>query len=465
MKQVINNQEKIKNMNQNLQNIKNDIENGDANLQKEINELKKYLDKKIKQINDQMNLLTTNDLLNKEEESSENNNNEDNNNKTSNDSKNKSDLKNFRDIIKKLSILRNDFDDFVLRTDIDEIYNQLKYLDENKVDKRHINNNINSNFSNKSNNSDKSDKNLSKTKRDSYKNNNTSSDKNSQTKITKYIKNNINFDSEKYLLKEDFNSHSEQNETEFTKIWDEIHDLKEKYTSLLELIKTKINISDLNEIKDILLEKINELALACNKKFADKNEIFACIKNLEEQLKKIISLSKCDHENGDWLIAKKPINGYTCAACEQYIGELKDNKNKYIPWNQFPMRDYGDKLYRLGNGFSRMLNMLNIENGNISFNQNNISEISSSCNTARQISPNEKKIIKNMIKSQRYQSASCLIDKKEIKINRDEKDNKLPKLKCDVSSDIIMEGNDKEDKPKITKIFKKSYQKFQSKEE
>ena len=474
MKQVTSNKEKIQNLNQSLQNMKKEIDNGDAKLQNQIDQLKNYLEQKLKEINDQMNLLTsTNDLLKKEEEDSESNNNEENN-KDSKNNKNKLDFKSFRDVIKKLSILRNDFDDFVVRADVDEIYTQLKYLDENKVDKRHINNNnfSNNNFSNNNFKNDKNDKNISKTKRDSTKNNNplqlnTPPEKNSQTKVSKYIKNNINIDSEKYLLKEDFNSHSEQNDNEFKKIWDEIQDLREKFTSLAESLKTKSNISDINDIKDLLLEKINELALACNKKFADKNEIFASIKNLEEQLKKIISASKCDHEGGDWLIAKKPITGFTCAACEQYIGELKDNKNKYIPWNQFPMRDYGDKLYRLGNGFSRMLNMLNIENGNCSLNQNNISGISSSSNTARQQSPNEKKIINNksLIKSQRYQSASCLIEKKETRYSRDEKDNKLPKLKSDVSSEVILEGNEKDDRPKITKVLRKSYQKFQVKEE
>ena len=32
------------------------------------------------------------------------------------------------------------------------------------------------------------------------------------------------------------------------------------------------NVLDLEELKDFLLGKIDELAIACNKKFADKNE-------------------------------------------------------------------------------------------------------------------------------------------------------------------------------------------------
>ena len=45
-------------------------------------------------------------------------------------------------------------------------------------------------------------------------------------------------------------------------------------------------------------------------------------------------------ERGDnWLIAKKPVNGYSCASCEGYIGELNDKTTDHIPWNKYPARD------------------------------------------------------------------------------------------------------------------------------
>ena len=52
-------------------------------------------------------------------------------------------------------------------------------------------------------------------------------------------------------------------------------------------------------------------------------------------------------EKGDnWLIAKKPVNGHTCASCESYIGELPDS-NQYVPWNKYPIRDPNEKAYRV----------------------------------------------------------------------------------------------------------------------
>ncbi len=48
-------------------------------------------------------------------------------------------------------------------------------------------------------------------------------------------------------------------------------------------------------------------------------------------------------EKGDnWLLAKKPMNGFTCASCEQYLGDLNDN-SQHVPWNKIS----NDKIYRV----------------------------------------------------------------------------------------------------------------------
>ena len=68
---------------------------------------------------------------------------------------------------------------------------------------------------------------------------------------------------------------------------------------------------------------------------------------------------KKGEKNDNWLLAKKPVGGFSCASCESYIGELKD-KGDYVTWNKYPQRNI-EKNYRVGNGFSRMLNMFNID--------------------------------------------------------------------------------------------------------
>lgn len=52
-------------------------------------------------------------------------------------------------------------------------------------------------------------------------------------------------------------------------------------------------------------------------------------------------------EKGEnWLLAKKPINGMSCASCEAYIGDLH-NTTQYLAWNKYPNRDMSDTKYRV----------------------------------------------------------------------------------------------------------------------
>ena len=96
------------------------------------------------------------------------------------------------------------------------------------------------------------------------------------------------------------------------------------------------------------------------KKFADKIDTNKTFKYLDSQIKYLteVFIKKSDR-NDNWLIAKKPIGGHACASCEAYIGDLKE-KGDFVAWNKYPQRER-DKNYRVGNGFSRMLNMLNMD--------------------------------------------------------------------------------------------------------
>ena len=95
----------------------------------------------------------------------------------------------------------------------------------------------------------------------------------------------------------------------------------------------------------------------------------------------MLQSQKPSSEAETWLLAKKPINGYACASCESFIGDLREDAHKFIPWNKMPLRDPGDKLYRMGNGFSKMLQMLNFDsNGNVSLSPNIINEGSNNSN-------------------------------------------------------------------------------------
>ena len=109
----------------------------------------------------------------------------------------------------------------------------------------------------------------------------------------------------------------------------------------------------------MLLSKLDELRVAFVRKFADKQDTSKSLKYIEILIKQIseTNLKKTDKAD-NWLLAKKPFGGNSCASCEAFIGELTDNR-EYIPWNK--LKDSAEKMYRLGNGFSKMIQMVSLD--------------------------------------------------------------------------------------------------------
>ena len=158
---------------------------------------------------------------------------------------------------------------------------------------------------------------------------------------------------------------------EFTNVNDNFTHLRKLVDEILNSLKNKSSYKDLKSLEDEIIIKFEDLRLASTKKFADRIETIKNIKYLDQQIKNIVQvyIKKID-KTENWLLAKKPINSNICASCESYIGDLKDN-SPYVPWNKYPLRDQGDKVYRLGNGFSKMLQMIQIEENDKKNNVNN----------------------------------------------------------------------------------------------
>ncbi len=65
-----------------------------------------------------------------------------------------------------------------------------------------------------------------------------------------------------------------------------------------------------------------------------------------------------DNED-DAMFTKKPLGGMSCASCEKDIINLQGRKADYLPWNKLPYRDPAERIARVGQGFSKMLSMIN----------------------------------------------------------------------------------------------------------
>ena len=461
---VTNNKEQIDLILERLNEINNGYKTGDEKLQKEIDEL----NKKINQINSQI------DLLLKLPRGTDDNKN----------ANSDMDLSAINELMKRILNLESDYKAFVERVNIDEIYRQLKFLHETKADKKELK----EKYDDHQMQIDAINKRLDGLFAQMLSRKNEGSDQPV-----------IDIDFSLYLPKSEFDKYKRDTTLEFKKIWDEIKNIKDLINKISSLLNNKANLSDLEDLKNLILAKLEELALACNKKFADRNETANNLKYLEDQIRKLFELlssSKKDtfNEADNWLLAKKPMSGYSCAACESVIGNLRDDANKFIPWNKLPLRDPGDKLYRMGNGFSKMLQMLNFDSyGNVSLNPNIINEanfynnvninnnnnnINNSINNSGQNNNNNNTLLSNQKgktdMKKRVQSANP-----KIKLNFQE--NKLKnknagnkeindatnangKTKDDLLPDIYdMSGTQNSEGPKITKIMKKTFHKQENK--
>lgn len=159
-------------------------------------------------------------------------------------------------------------------------------------------------------------------------------------------KNNI-FDNSKYVeilaFQEFIKAYGKDQDT----IRKDLEELKHYIDEIALIIRTKSSEDDLKNLEGFLIARLEELQLFCNRKFADKNETAKSIKYLDTQIKHILDVYNKKTEKAEsWLIAKKPMGGFSCASCESYIGDLPEKKD-YLAWNKYPLRESQDKAYRV----------------------------------------------------------------------------------------------------------------------
>ena len=283
----------------------------------------------------------------------------------------------------------------------------------------------------------------------------------------------------KFAKEDEYIKHKLNMEYELGRLWAEIKKLKEMIDAIKENIKGNCKLKDIETNNNYILQKMDELLEGLNKKFVLKSDNSNAFKNLEDQFRRIILLlaTKIEHENNNWLLAKKPISGYSCAACESYIGDLKEEKDdKYLTWKKLPLREREkeseqEKLYRLGNGYSHILKMVGVDpSGNVSLNPNSNKDLKMLFPGNNEMNKTKEgfdiKIKKNII-FPRAESAK----KTYHVIKTKNKEGKLPMIKGNTLSmddfDKIIENpnntlspNDNKISPTITRILKKSNSKL-----
>ena len=266
---------------------------------------------------------------------------------------------------------------------------------------------------------------------------------------------------------------------EFSSVQREMSDMR-NYEKIFEK-KEKIN-----KLEEEIYSKIVAMENFNNKKYADKIDTNRSLRALEIQIKDIIGERRKAEGGDSWLMAKQPLKCFNCASCE---ANLKNNgiNQDYIPWNKYPQ---GERIYRMGQGFSHMLQMmtsefvqtfehnekdtkdnnninLSIENDYPSFNNKSVNKAFNSINNNNNIlNQNEKSLIGARINNKEDFNRTGKFKlpkmKKFTKYSKDKYDENIPVT--DEEKDNVAISMDKtnfnSEQPKIMKIVKKKSKNF-----
>ena len=365
---------------QNLKKIKDFINKNNI----ELNEKIKNLKNEIKNSNNQMALLDEFSPIKKDNQQLANNGSESDINSLSN-----KEFKRFKEIVsKKISILdskvyelskmenkfkpiNNELDEIKIRINtkasLQDIYNIKESIDSIKLDiekmkdiedelsddTKHLKININE-FARKLQSLITQNYTTKKKKKN---NANIEDEEDSDILTNKMLKLTL----ENFLSLNTFYDFKKEYDKNYERLKNELNTFKNSYYEILDTLKDKVNENEIKSLEDYLVGLVEETKERSTKLYAKRIDVNKNIKTLELQIKEIVEVYVKKFDTGDnWILAKKPINAYTCASCEAYLGNIDKKNDDY-----YENKDYDkfDKANKIGNGFSRILNLINLNNG------------------------------------------------------------------------------------------------------
>ena len=215
---------------------------------------------------------------------------------------------------------------------------------------------------------------------------------------------------------------------------------KQNYYELYELTKSKANEDALKSLEDYLVGLIDELRDRSSKTYSNRIEVNKNFKKIDLQIKQIIELyNKIDHGD-NWILAKRPLGSYHCASCDAYIGDLKDNNE--FNHNKIQEYEHFNQTNRVGNGFSRILNLVNIQKENKKEKSIEDGALSNSNNNVYNYENDENDKNKN------FQTTSYNVNSREKVKKILPPLNKTDELYCDKDNYMNSDG------PKVVKIVR-----------
>ena len=237
----------------------------------------------------------------------------------------------------------------------------------------------------------------------------------------------------------------------------------EHLSNNLETVSSSLNSyptnKDFSKFQNSIISIIEDFKSSLHKKYMERVEIQKALRLLENQIKSLNESSKKNEGSDTWLLAKKPIGHYMCASCEANLKDL-EQKDNYVPWNKYPIRE--EKNYRLGHGYSRILEMVNEE----------ILKNFENRDSKGYVSDDDKKSRKSNSKGKnrsKLNDSPGLITKKSVKLPQVNKNNlnltteKIGKISNNKlitpTSPYEITDPSNKNEPKVSKIYKISNRK------
>ena len=253
---------------------------------------------------------------------------------------------------------------------------------------------------------------------------------------------------------------------EIKKLIDEIKNINTKIKNITEDMKSYSKKKYIEALENNLNEKIYSIDNLLDSKYLKKSDFQKIVKTIDIQIKQLQGNNTNNNNNSvlkqegeNWLLAKQPIKCFNCASCEANVSNTLQ-QNEYLPRNKY----HGQ--YRIGQGFSKLLQKLENKNDDEKDKDNNKQQeknkiFNSSFDNNENMDQNFF-IIKNNLKH--YKKTQYLEDKPNVISLRK---NKLPRLiesfkRKQKSTDYIPISDDEKEEvinivehtPQILKITK-----------
>ena len=262
-----------------------------------------------------------------------------------------------------------------------------------------------------------------------------------------------NFDSSNFLSQSIFNHFKKDINSKLEKMKIDLDNLNNGMETLSSSLNQRVSIKEFSKFQKSIIDLIDEFKVSCHRKYMDKIEIQKALKIIDNQIKTLNEAAKKYDTSDTWLLAKKPIGNYQCASCEANLKDL-EQKDNYVAWNKYPSRE--EKTYRIGHGYSRILEMVNEEviksfenKESKGYNSDDDKKTGKSKNNSQ--NKNKNKLNESTTFAEKNNIKLPKVNKKLIKFNNI---NNNRNHGSSLNSPYEVTESSNQDEPKVTRIYK-----------